>query len=225
MSFNKFLMTKKGLDLQAKIQTGSSLKFTRIAIGSGNINDSKDLINLENLIEYKETFQISDIKSKGDGTAVISSIISNENITQGFFLREIGVFAEDPDIGEILYCISNAGEYADFFPAESLSKVDISLEIITIVGNTENLEIIIDDNLVFATKKELNDISGEGLTNETIKKNADDILTLAIEVLLLKQAALTNFTGSNMFIVNFKELSAEESFDGVWNIEQKRLEV
>lgn len=221
-NFSKFYLTRKGIDLQTKLQSGSTLKFTRVAVGDGIVNDPATLIDLENLVQYRASYNINDITNKGDGTSIIQTIITNKNLDEGFFLREIGVFADDPDLGEILYCVTNTGQYADYLPAKTLNSVDIILEIITVVGNAENVVIEIDDSLVYVTRKEFLSLAGNNRTTENVKKNADDILTLAIEVAMLKNAALNNFT-SNMFIVNFKDIDANESFEGIWDKLGKRL--
>lgn len=221
-NFSKFYLTKKGIDLQSKLQVGATLKFTRVAVGDGIIEDPSTLVELENLVQYRTSYNINDIVNKGDGTSVIKTIVSNKDLEEGFFLREIGVFADDPDLGEILYCVTNTGQYADYLPAMSLNSVDIMLEIITVVGNAESVVIEIDDSLVYVTRKEFKSLAGENRSTENVKKNADDILTLAIEVGILKDAALNNFT-SNMFIVNFKDLSENETFEGIWDKLGKRL--
>lgn len=221
-NFSKFYLTKKGIDLQTKLQVGATLKFTRVAVGDGVVEDPATLVGLENLVQYRTSYSINDIINKGDGTSVIKTIVSNQELQEGFFLREIGVFADDPDLGEILYCVTNTGQYADFLPAMTLNSVDIMLEIITVVGNAESVVINIDDSLVYVTRKEFLSLAGVNRSTENVKKNADDILNIAIEVAMLKNAALNNFT-SNMFIVNFKDLSVEETFEGIWDRLGKRL--
>lgn len=221
-NFSKFYLTKKGIDLQSKLQVGAALKFTRVAVGDGVVEDTTKLVDLQNLVQYRTSYSINDIVNKGDGTSVIKTIVSNKDLDEGFFLREIGVFADDPDLGEILYCVTNTGTYADYLPAKTLNSVDIVLEIITVVGNAESVVIEIDDSLVYVTRKEFNSLAGDTRSTENVKKNSDDILNLAIEVSMLKNAALNNFT-SNMFIVNFKDLSVEETFEGIWDKLGKRL--
>lgn len=221
-NFSKFYLTKKGIDLQTKLQSGATLKFTRVAVGDGIVDDPATLVELENLVQYRASYPINDIVNKGDGTSIIQTIVSNKSLDEGFFLREIGVFADDPDLGEILYCVTNTGQYADYLPAKTLNSVDIILEIITVVGNAENVVIEIDDSLVYVTRKEFNSLAGPNRTTENVKKNADDILMLGVEVAILKNAALNNFT-SNIFVVNFDDIEEDEVVEGVWDKSSKRL--
>lgn len=54
------------------------------------------------------------------------------------------------------------------------------------------------------------------------KKNTDDITSLAVEVAILKNASLNNFT-HNIFIVNFANLDSVELAHGVYDEAQKRV--
>lgn len=221
-NFSKFYLTKKGIDLQSKIQVGEQLKFTRVAVGEGIVDDPASLPDLTNLVEYRASYNITGLENRGDGTSVIKTIISNQDLEEGFYVREIGVFAEDPDEGEILYCVVNTGEYADYLPAKTLHAVDIMLEIITVVGNADCVIINVDDSMVYVTRKEFLHLAGDNRTTENVKKNADDILNLAIEVSILKEGIVNDFT-SNIFIVNFRDLMMEEIFEGIWDKSGKRL--
>jgi len=221
-NFSQLVLTMDGINLQAKVQSGTLLKFTRVGVGDGALREGQHLNTLTNLINYRTSFPINDIKNKGDGTSVVRTIITNKDIEEGFFLREIGLYAEDPDKGEILYCVANTGMYADFLPPKTLNSVDIILDLITIVGNAENVVIEMDDSLVYVTREEFNNLGGEGRTDETVKKNADDILMLGVEVAILKNAALNNFT-SNIFVVNFDVITEDEVVEGVWDKSSKRL--
>jgi phage-related tail fiber protein len=221
-NFSQLVLTMDGINLQAKAQSGTLLKFTRVGVGDGALREGQHLNTLTNLINYRTSFPINDIKNKGDGTSVVRTIITNKDIEEGFFLREIGLYAEDPDKGEILYCVANTGMYADFLPPKTLNSVDIILDLITIVGNAENVVIKMDDSLVYVTREEFNNLAGDGRTDETVKKNADDILMLGVEVAILKNAALNNFT-SNIFVVNFDDIEEDEVVEGVWDKSSKRL--
>lgn len=223
--FGQFVLTKKGLDLQAKVQAGEKLRLTRVAVGDGLIDDPEEIFEMKSLKGYQHTFKIQNIaKDRGKSSCTIKVVIDNKDITEGFFLREIGIFAQDPDEGEILYCLSNAGKYADFLPEKEVSEVKVVMNLIVIVGNAENVVVELNYDMVYATRLELSDLAGEGRTTETVKKNSDDIQKIAVEVSVLKNASINNIN-SNIFIVNFKEFKDSEEFEGIWNVMMKRLEV
>lgn len=166
--FNKLIITDQGRDLQAKAQIGVVLEFTRVAVGDGQLPQGTTLEELTSLVNEKQSLPITSIQVSG-GTSRIRTVISNEGLELGFYIREIGLFATDPDIGEILYCVANAGALADYLPASGgYEIVDSTLDLVTIVGNAENVTAVIDESLTFATIADLNDHKGTILKHRNI---------------------------------------------------------
>ncbi|WP_374725870.1 phage tail protein [Paenibacillus sp. P22] len=154
-------LTNKGQTLQAKAQAGTMLQFTRLAIGDGNLG-STDPLTLNALISQKKSLQVKKLESLTGGKAVVGSSFTNADVTTGFDMRELGVFAQDPDVGEILYMYGNAGNTADFIPPGSGGGSDVlerALNVVTIVGTAANVTAVIDQSLVFATAAQLGDLS------------------------------------------------------------------
>lgn len=58
--------------------------------------------------------------------------------------------------------------------------------------------------------------------NRQAKANKENITSLAIEVAILKDAALNNFT-HNIFVVNFATLDSVNLEHGVWDMQGKRV--
>ena len=58
--------------------------------------------------------------------------------------------------------------------------------------------------------------------NRQAKTNKEDMTSLAIEVAILKEAALNNFT-HNIFVVNFATLDSVDLQHGVWDMQGKRV--
>ncbi|MFU1797388.1 phage tail protein, partial [Paenibacillus azoreducens] len=153
-NFGGLLITNKGRALQAKAQTGVELKYTRMAIGDGQLA-GQQIPNLDKLISEKMTLKISKLQVQPGGKAVVGSSFSNKDVAAGFYFREIGVFAKDPDVGEILYCYGNAGQNAEFIPPSGGADIiEKAIDVITIVGNAPNVTATIDSSLIFVTKKE-----------------------------------------------------------------------
>lgn len=159
--FGNLTITTKGLQLQAKAQLGTQLAFTRVAFGDGQLPEGQKLIDLTNMISEKITSPITSIDVIGDGTTRIRAALSNNNLNQGFYLREVGVFATDPVEGEILYAIANAGTYPDFLPAGTGSTiVETTMDLITIVGNATNVTAKINESLTYTTVADFNEKVG-----------------------------------------------------------------
>ncbi|RII32860.1 hypothetical protein D2A34_21945 [Clostridium chromiireducens] len=156
MSFLAISFTNKGKSLQAKALTGVQLKFTRIAVGDGSLSNGQDTSNLASLIHEVKSIPITTLKTMTGGKATVGGILSNKDITTGFYFREIGLFALDPDQGEILYSYGNAGALAEYIPplggAEIVTK---KINLNTIVGNASNVTAAIDQTIVYASPEDV----------------------------------------------------------------------
>jgi hypothetical protein len=151
-AFGGLIITNKGRALQAKAQTGVRLNFTRIGVGDGNLGGQL-IPDLNGLISEKKSLAITKLKTQAGGKAVVGAVLSNQEITTGFYFREIGVFAQDPDVGEILYCYGNAGSGAEYIPAGGGPDViEKNIDIITLVGNAPNVSAVLDSSMVVVSK-------------------------------------------------------------------------
>jgi len=155
--FNGLFLTTRGKALQAKAQAGATLHYTRIGIGDGSLAGTPPT-ELTQLISEKKSIPISKLQRLSGGKAVVGGVFTNTGLATGFYFREFGVYAQDPDLGEILYCYGNAGSSADFIPPDSGSDVlERHIAAVTIVGNAENVTASIDQSLVFITIEDFNE--------------------------------------------------------------------
>ncbi|MCY9764921.1 phage tail protein, partial [Paenibacillus alvei] len=144
------LLTKKGLALLTKAQAGKQLKYTRVGIGDGNLN-GVDPTTLNKLVLEVKSTQITKLEIQQD-KAVIGFVLSNKDLTTGFYFREIGIFALDPDEGEVLYSYVNAGANAEFIPPTgSAEAIEKEINALFTVGNASNVSAVIDSSLVWAS--------------------------------------------------------------------------
>lgn len=96
-------MTRKGLLLITKLAGAKgTLHFTRSAVGTGKLPDGYSPEYMADLSAYKMDANISEYGVQED-KAYITVQISSAQVEQGFLITEVGVYAEDPDEGEILY--------------------------------------------------------------------------------------------------------------------------
>ncbi|MBP2655421.1 MAG: glycerophosphoryl diester phosphodiesterase [Firmicutes bacterium] len=152
MAFNGMTITAQGANLQTKIQAGATLTFTRIKIGDGVLAAVSSLEALTDLIDPLLVVQIESVASLGDGTYRVRGTLTNSSVATGFFVREIGVYATDPDDGEILYSIANAGSECDYLPAGGGSVVvEQVLDIVTAVGNASSVTATINEGAVLVS--------------------------------------------------------------------------
>lgn len=170
MSFGIISFTNRGRELQAKAQAGAQLNFTKIAIGDGQLS-GQSISDLITLIHQVKLLTLNKFKTMPGGKAVIGGVLSNQDIVAGFWWRELGLFAMDPDLGEILYCYGNAGELAEYIPSPGGSQIlEKQVDIVSIVGNASNISATIEQSLVYASAQALidheNDTGAHGLAGK-----------------------------------------------------------
>lgn len=98
--------TNKGLALTAKTAAGACLRVTRVVGGSGH---TPDIPNAAALPEIRQTLAVGEARCAGD-TAVLPVTLAAVELGATYTLTELGVYAEDPDEGEILYCVYRLDE-------------------------------------------------------------------------------------------------------------------
>ncbi len=126
------IITKKGMQLLIKLMaTKGVLEFTRVSIGTGILPNGYDPASMTDLIQHKMDGLISECIADGD-IARITMQISSAGIETGFTMTEIGIFAEDPDVGEILYAYLDMREDPQYIYAEggvTQKFVEVTLDI------------------------------------------------------------------------------------------------
>lgn len=135
------ILTKKGLNLHAKVEAGTTLlKVTKMAVGSGVLGDDEDTQDVTALKHEELKVDISMAKAQDNGLCVITGILTNENVNVGFYAKEMALFAEDPDEGEILYQYASDSK-PDWVPAITETKAPINIQLDTNVA-ISNAELI-----------------------------------------------------------------------------------
>ena len=136
-------LTKAGNDLQIKVEAGlCKLELTKIKLGDGTEGvDATD--NLTDLVGPKAVFGISSVVAK-DGMCTVTGVISSSNVTAAFYAREWGLFAKDPDIGEILYMISLDPNPESIPPKTAALKQAATYAMNIVVSNAANITAHID---------------------------------------------------------------------------------
>ena len=98
--------TNKGLALTAKTAAGACLRVTRVVGGSGH---TADVPNAAQLPEIRQTLAVGEARCAGN-TAVLPVTLAAVELGATYTLTELGVYAEDPNEGEILYCVYRLDE-------------------------------------------------------------------------------------------------------------------
>ena len=152
-------LTYKGLELLARGQLGKEINFTRVIMGDGEIGEAQDIRQLEGLVAPKLELPIKSINITGVGTVVMEAELKNNNLSAGFFAKEVGIFAKEGDDGEeILYSYRNTGTDSEYIPAGGGSEVwNLLYDIVTVVDQAENITANIDGSVAYVTKLDYNE--------------------------------------------------------------------
>lgn len=141
-AFPKMTLTNAGQALQTKVLAGETLTFTRIALGDGQLN-GQPIAPLTALISQKATVEVDSVRVVNTTTAQAAGFFSNKDISTGFWWRETGVFAQDPDAGEILYGYTNAGDAGDYIPTVEDNRIEKYIFTSISVANATTVNITI----------------------------------------------------------------------------------
>ena len=141
-AFPKMTLTNAGQALQTKVLAGETLTFTRIALGDGQLN-GQPIAPLTALISQKATVEVDSVRVVNTSTAQVAGFFSNADISTGFWWRETGVFAQDPDVGEILYGYTNAGGAGDYIPTVADTRIEKYIYCSIAVASATTVDITI----------------------------------------------------------------------------------
>ncbi|WP_051967782.1 hypothetical protein [Brevibacillus thermoruber] len=218
--YGQMVITDLGRRLYAKAQTGSPLVFTKMGIGSGSYSgDPRSLTELVRPIGY---FEINSITATGD-TAHVKGVFSNMEITQTTYSCELGLYANDPDYGEILYAYANAGSNGDYIPAIAAGPFSREFQINVVVGSATEVTATIPSTAFVAVSD-----FDEHVNNKDIHITRGEfeaaISSLRNEVQLIKSTFPDSFT-HNLFSKVFTTLDGVVLTRGYFNEAQARLEV
>lgn len=97
----KFVLTDRGAELQAKVETGLQLVIHRMVASSGMSENPQKLTAIEP--ECQE-LQIDSITADGD-RVVITAALSNMGVTESYIVHQIGIYVWDENGDELLFIV------------------------------------------------------------------------------------------------------------------------
>lgn len=221
-------ITTAGLIVLAKGVAGQKINYTKIVLGDGYLEEGQTPRTLTGVVSPKATVDITKLKINGDGTVAVGGIFTNGDETEGFYYRELGLYAEDPDpeVGEVLYCYGNCGDLAEWIPPSGgATIVEKTIDIVTAIGTATNVTAYIPAD-AYATKEDYEtykaiaiaqaaEASVNGLSN-AVGQNTSKIATLW-------DAVFSEIT-TNPFQITFADLTGITLTAGIWNSGLQRLE-
>lgn len=160
-SFNPTVITDKGLALCAKIVAGTTkMSFTKICTSSTNYPSDTNLSALTALTSIEQTTLVSNVSVINNTSVKVEGALSNASLSTGYYIYTIGLYAQDPDLGEILYSVTTAVQ-ADWMPPNNgLSASSILIQLVTVTSNASNVQVSVDPNAT-ATITDITNLQGQ----------------------------------------------------------------
>ena len=147
-------LTKKGRAYLAKCQAASTpIQFTKIKFGDGKLTDNENPADLTDIKNIKVEKSILSKEPKGDAV-VLTTIIDNVSLGQGYFPRETGIYVLDEGV-EVLYFYMNDGDETSWIPPEADGPHRMEVKINLISSNTGSVVVHNDGKDLYITKEYL----------------------------------------------------------------------
>ena len=141
-------LTQRGRELQAKVEAGQcKLAMTKMKIGCGK-TVTDDILDMTDLRDPRLVLNISGcVVNESDATVcTVTSVASSNDVESSFLVTELGLYANDPDVGEILYLVS-LDSVPDTMPNNSVaSPVTLTYQLDIVSSNASNITAVITPN-------------------------------------------------------------------------------
>ena len=240
-------ITTAGLIVLAKGVAGQKINYTKIVLGDGYLEEGQTPRTLTGVVSPKATVDITKLKINGGGTVAVGGIFTNGDETDGFYYRELGLYAEDPDpeVGEVLYCYGNCGDLAEWIPPSGgATIVEKTIDIVTAIGTATNVTAYIPAD-AYATKEDYENYKAIALAAQATANQAILLAQQAVGIAEQAAAAVVDLSNvvqqntskittlwdavfgditTNPFQITFANLDGITLTSGVWNATLQRLE-
>lgn len=149
-------ITTKGAELLAKTLQSKTLQFSKFSVGSGTLSDTsvETIKALTALVSLVMNFDITKISKDTETQVTVKGLFKNTN-EEAFYLRELGLFAIDPDTQEeVLFSYINYGDEAEYINTSDNEVLEHYYKIPISVDNAENVSISVNENTIYVTEQE-----------------------------------------------------------------------
>lgn len=158
--FRQLIITNKGQSLMAKLIAGkANVTFTKVAASSTTYSDSQ-IPGLTGLSNIKQQVAVSKVTRINNVAVQVDAAMENSALTSGYYMNSLGLYANDPDEGEILYAVAGANVGAYMPPYNGITVSGAYLKLVTTVSNASNVSMTVDPAAV-ATVGDINALQAE----------------------------------------------------------------
>lgn len=101
------IITSSGIALLSKLIEGNTLKITRAETGAGYVLPGA-LREQTEVTDPKQPLSFRAITYPEEWKCCLPCFLTNDTLNTGYTVKQVGIYAEDPDEGEILFFIAQA---------------------------------------------------------------------------------------------------------------------
>lgn len=162
MGMTEMVITTSGRALITKLIAGTdTCEFTKMATSSHIYTSASTLTQLEDI---EQEVPISSQSRPSSTTLKVSAVFSNENVSMGYYIRALGLYAEDGNGTEILFgvALDDAPSYMPDSSAAAAFTFNSTLE----VGDSAQVIINVDPG-AYALASDLTTLAGRVTVVET----------------------------------------------------------
>ena len=159
--FSKLIITNRGKALLSEVATSTNkIEFTRVST-SDRAYREEEIASLTDLAGIKQTNHISNVVVQAGGKVKIEAAFENRELTEGYFITAIGIYAKAGSGTEVLYAVAieKTGRYS--IPAYNNATVSaVYLKLFLAVENFEKITLEVSPG-AFITVSEIGRIKDE----------------------------------------------------------------
>lgn len=146
--FNQGVLTNKGKSLITDlIGNKGSAKFTR-AVTSDKVYKQTELSALLTIDSVKQDHKVSSVTIQDNSRVIVDIPFDNADVKQDYYINTIGLYCQDTSGKELLYSVTTAVQ-PELIPAfDGSTQAGIDIQLITNVGNTQNITLTADPSAV-----------------------------------------------------------------------------
>ena len=144
-NWSTYQFTRKGEQLRTKVEAGKcKLTLTKIKIGNGDVTlgEVKDMNDLKSP-QIILGISSCDVSAEDDRICEVVGIASSYNVERAFSVTEMGLYANDPDVGEILYLVGIDTAPDDMPNKNAQSPVTLTYQFELTTSNMANVVAMI----------------------------------------------------------------------------------
>ena len=154
-------LTRRGFDLLARALGGQQLTFTKVEFGDSKVDGEiiqptdTEAYDFTHLIHKRDIeLPLVECTPSGGGEVLITFMIDNANLTEGFFMREVGLYAQIQDETPLLYAYLNQGLQSSYLPSAHDELWKMLMTLAVTIEQAQNVTAILDASLAFITRSD-----------------------------------------------------------------------